>query len=83
MQEGRPPPRGAAFRQRHGRGQAEAEWTCALAARGVEVFGQNPGDLCPGKAWRDAAAGWGANWQNPRTWTLCIDAAGRVTTALV
>jgi len=27
----------------------EAEWRCALAARGIEVFGQNPGDPCPGK----------------------------------
>ena len=61
----------------------KAEWTCALAARGVEVFGQNPGDLCPGKGWRDARGEWGVNWQNPRTWTLCVDAAGRVTTALV
>jgi predicted GIY-YIG superfamily endonuclease len=61
----------------------EAEWTCALAARRVEVFGQNPGDLCPGKGWRDARGGWGVDWQNPRTPTLCVDAAGRVTTALV
>ncbi len=28
----------------------EAEWTCALAARGVEVFGNWPGDLCPGQS---------------------------------
>ena len=61
----------------------EAEWTCALAARGVEVFGQNPGDLCPGKAWRAAAFDWGINWQNPRTLTLCIDAHDYVRTALV
>jgi predicted GIY-YIG superfamily endonuclease len=59
----------------------EAEWTCALAARGVEVFGQNPGDLCPGRAWRDDRA-WGANWQNPRTPTLCADAEGRAMTVL-
>jgi hypothetical protein len=61
----------------------EAEWTCALAARGVEVFGQNPGDLCPGKAWRGAKSEWGVNWQNPRTLTLCADADGNVTTKLV
>jgi hypothetical protein len=61
----------------------EAESTCALAARGVEVFGQNPGDLCPGKAWRGAKFEWGVNWQNPRTLTLCVDADGNVTTKLV
>jgi hypothetical protein len=61
----------------------EAEWTCALAAAGVEVFGQNPGDLCPAKAWHDERrSGWAANWQNPRTWTLCVD-GGRVVTKLV
>jgi hypothetical protein len=47
------------------------------------VFGQNPGDLCPGKAWLTAAFDWGRNWQNPRTPTLCVDADGRVTTKLV
>jgi hypothetical protein len=40
----------------------EAEWTCALAARGVEVFGNCPGDLCPAKAWCEAPASWGRNW---------------------
>jgi hypothetical protein len=59
----------------------EAEWTCALAAAGVEVFGQNPGDLCPAKAWHDERrSGWAANWQNPRTPTLCVDADGSVQT---
>ena len=43
----------------------EAEWTCALAARGVEVFGNWPGDLCPAKVWADPPA-WGHNWINPR-----------------
>jgi predicted GIY-YIG superfamily endonuclease len=62
----------------------EAEWTCALAARDVEVFGQNPGDLCPAKVWHDERrSGWAANWQNPRTPTLCVDADGHVTTKLV
>jgi hypothetical protein len=87
-----------AYLQRHGWGavdelvllpdriaawMTESVWTCALAARGVEVFGQNPGDLCPGKVWRDARAEWGINWQNPRTPTLCVDAHGHVRTALV
>ena len=35
---------------------ALAAWTRhrVVAAAGVEVFGQNPGDLCPAKAWHDA-----------------------------
>ena len=44
----------------------EAEWTCALATRGVEVFGSWPGDLCPAKVWAEAPPSWGRNWVNPR-----------------
>jgi predicted GIY-YIG superfamily endonuclease len=53
----------------------EVEWTRAIAARGAEVFGQHPS--------RDARVEWGANWLNPWTPTLCVDAEGRVTTKLV
>ena len=44
----------------------EAESTCALAARGVEVFGNWPGDLCPSKAWAEAPPSWGRNWISAR-----------------
>jgi hypothetical protein len=43
----------------------EASWTCAMTARGEEVFGNWPGDLCPAKAWIEAPS-WGRNWLHPR-----------------
>jgi hypothetical protein len=39
----------------------EAEATCALAAAGYEVFGQDPGALCPARAWL-AERPWPRNW---------------------
>jgi len=43
----------------------EAKATCAMTAAGHEVFGQNPGVLCPARGWPDDdTPRWGRNWRN-------------------
>ena len=39
----------------------EVIWTCVLARAGVEVFGNDLGDLCPGAAWRGSLPMWDRN----------------------
>jgi hypothetical protein len=44
----------------------EAEATCAFAAAGYEVFGQDPGALCPARDWLGETPWWARNWRGRR-----------------